>query len=854
MLAFAVAATGCDSGGGDGGSGGGGVGGDGGDGGVGGGGMGGDGGMGGSVAPGAVTADPEGAAFDPPTIEVTLSTDEGTPIYYTTDLTPVLDEEGNVQGTEYTGPITMGTTTVLKFLTGADDEYTAEQSEGYTLINNPIRAEWAMSGHGDITAEAWRHWDEDGEVPNRCARCHGNEATQPPPTPPFRGILEFAQTGENLLNAPLALGLDCVNCHETFPSIYADLAMYGGLEPIGFPSTAELSLYGPSNICMSCHQGRESGEDVKARIDADDGMGPYRFLNVHYYPAAAILFGGAAKGGFEYLGNSYRARNSFPSHPEPAKSGVPGDDFSTCVGCHMRLSGGVGIQHTWEPNLTYCQDCHTGDSFATLSGTPSQSYDAITELVPELYAEIQRYAAEEITGPEGEDGWPITYENHYPYFFDMNGGSYTQFDSNLLAAAYNYQVGLKDPAAFIHSGTYLQQILYDSIVDLGGSTTVAVLGRGELAIEGADIGLASKTQQWQLSAHGALETEPFRHWDEDYEPDGFTPAGISSSCTRCHSSAGFTQLAMGDATTSHYPTTGVDCWACHNQTDLFADPATRYSDLVTNPALEDIVFPSGDTASFDNNSNMCMACHQGRSSTVQVDDATPNGTEQSPVDYDSYNFINIHYYAAAATLFGTDVRGGYEYVLNTYSAQNAFPGIHAAEGRNLVDCVGCHMDGSLARSPAAPLQTEKHTFMPAIEDCTFCHSDTGGGFQDLSGAPGRNFRDVEQLKGDLLEAIEDYADVGGGLPNVSRVFYEGHTYPYWFKCDSDETCDNKVGASYGNRYTDFDFDMLTAAYNYGVSDKEPGGYIHNAAYIEQLLYDSTLLMGGTPTVTPPLRP
>jgi hypothetical protein len=48
--------------------------------------------------------------------------------------------------------------------------------------------------------------------------------------------------------------------------------------------------------------------------------------------------------------------------------------------------------------------------------------------------------------------------------------------------------------------------------------------------------------------------------------------------------------------------------------------------------------------------------------------------------------------------------------------------------------------------------------------------------------------------------------------------------------------------------------MLTAAYNYGVADKEPGGYIHNAAYIEQLLYDSTEVMGGTPSLTPPLRP
>jgi hypothetical protein len=525
----------------------------------------------------------------------------------------------------------------------------------------------------------------------------------------------------------------------------------------------------------------------------------------------------------------------------------------------MRLSGGVGVQHTWEPNIAFCNDCHDGATFDELEGTPSQSYDNIQILLPELYAEIQTYAADEI-------GVPIFYDaGAYPYFFKDNGmganfgNRYTDFDAALLKAAYNYQVGQKDPAAFIHSGTYLQQILYDSIVDLGGTSTVAVIGRGELTIDGADIGSASKTQQWQIAAHGALETEPFRHWDNEFEPDGFTPAPIPSSCTRCHSSAGFTEYAMGDSTTSHFPTTGVDCWACHNQTDLFADSATRYSDLVTNPDLEPIVFPSGDMATFNNNSNMCMGCHQGRNSTVQVDNATPNGTVQMPVDYPSYSFINIHYYAAAASLFGTDVRGGYEYLMKTYSGQNSFSGQHTTEGRNLVDCVGCHMDSSLGRDHNDPnnnrlRDTEKHTFLPVIEDCTFCHSDNGDRFQDLGGIVGVNFRNVEQLKGDLLDAIENYADVGGGLPNVSRVFYEGSTYPYWFKCDSDETCDNKLGANYGNRYTDFDFDMLTAAYNYAVSDKEPAGYIHNAAYIEQLLYDSTLLMGGAPTVTPPLRP
>ncbi|MDH3200492.1 MAG: chitobiase/beta-hexosaminidase C-terminal domain-containing protein [Myxococcales bacterium] len=844
ILALGVGVTGCGDGdGGTGGTGGGGTGG-GGTGGMGGGGMGGEGGSGGVV--GAVTATPPGTTFNP-TIEVTLSTMSGQPIYYTTDLSPVLDGDGNVQGTEYTGPITIdGQTTVLKFLTGTEGDYSAEQSEGYVFTETPIRTEWAKSGHGDITAEPWRRFDDGGAVSNRCAKCHGPQGNDDPP--PDVGLLEYLATGENTLSAPLPLGIDCVNCHQTFPTIYSNLAKFGlpngELEPVVFPSTEQVSLYGPSNICMTCHQGRESGKSVQDEIDADDGVGPYEFTNIHYYAAAASFFGSETDGGFEYAGQWYRPRNTFPSHP---------DTFSTCVGCHMTNAEG-GEMHTWIPAVDSCISCHGGTSFETLGGTPGQSYTNIQALLPELYSEIQDYAATVI-------GVPIVYDGR---FCNDNGepcgrsNSYEDFDAKLLPAAYNYQVALKDPNGFIHNGTYIQQLLHDSIVDLGGTPSVAVIGRGELTIEGTDIGMVSKTQQWQLSAHAAADTPPFREWDNTYLPDGYTPRGIQSpsgepvpgvsSCTRCHSTPGFEEYAMSNPTTVHFPTTTVDCWSCHNNNDLFANSETRYDVLGTNTALASIVFPSGDEASFGNASNICMGCHQGQNSTVQVDAATPNTVMQAPTDYDSYDFINIHYYAAAATLFGTDVRGGYEYGGNVYRGQNMFVGLHnpTPDGQTLVDCIGCHLNGAVD-----PADRQRHTFLPQVQDCNQCHS--GQAFQDLSGSPGDNFREIDILKEDLLAAIQAYATTGNpltGLPQDSPVFYNGDTYPYWFN-----GIEGMDPASYPNRYRDFDFDMLTAAYNFVTADKDPAGYIHNGGYIQQLLFDSICLMGGTPrVVTVPSRP
>jgi hypothetical protein len=167
-------------------------------------------------------------------------------------------------------------------------------------------------------------------------------------------------------------------------------------------------------------------------------------------------------------------------------------------------------------------------------------------------------------------------------------------------------------------------------------------------------------------------------------------------------------------------------------------------------------------------------------------------------------------------------------------------GLHnpTPDGQVLVDCVGCHLNSAIDAA-----DQKRHTFLPQVEDCNQCHS--GQAFNELSGSPSDNYVEINVLKQDLLEAIQDYAI--NGLPVASGVFYNGDSYPYWF---------NEGGpAIYPNRYRNFDFDMLTAAYNYVTSDKDPGGYIHNGGYHQQLLFDSICLMGGTPSViTVPGRP
>jgi len=852
---MAIAVMGCDSSDGDGGSGGtagdGGAGGDGGSGGTAGsGGMGGGtGGSGGGLDPCTEELCVDATPGDGTTFQGNLaveliargpgSTDAS--IYYTTDLTEP-DEISN----EYIGtPITISETTVLKYKAiapsgaggaggagggggggggeagagGAIPEtIEADGSAGYTLAEGAgteIYEQWASSGHGDMTGTPWRRWDP-GPVSNSCAQCHT-----------AFGFLDYAENGiVEGLDAP-SLGLECVACHTSSPSSYFNPS-FAALEPVAFPlneasgTDPSLSQFGSSNMCLVCHQGRESGQDVKNTIAA--GPGPYGFTNIHYYAAAASLFGTESQAGFEYGDNEYISRNTFPSHP---------DEFSTCEGCHMS-NAEDGEQHTWKPGLAMCQSCHGGDSFQSLGGSPAENYANIGtleqegSLAQELYAAIQDYADDTI-------GVGIFYDDGYPYFFieglpPERDNAYDRFDAKLLAAAYNLQVALKDPNGFIHNGSYIQQILYDSIVDLQGTPpTVAVIGRGDLTLDGSAIGTASKTQQWQLSGHGDSAGEPFRHWDADEE------GNIPASCTRCHNTNGFGEYAMGEATTSQLALSTVGCTTCHNQFNLYDNPETRYDASATNPALEPVEFPSGDTATLENASNICIGCHQGRSSGVNVAEAEsdPNDVVQNP-DYDSYDFINIHYHAAAATLFGGDVNGGYEYEGQQYRGANLF-GVHTQlpDAARLGDCVGCHMNADVA-------EAAKHTFLPKVADCNACHA--GSSFQTMRGSPRTNFEDIETLQNELLTAIQAYATTGD-LPVNSPIQYDSNAYPYWFQ--------GGVAPIYPNRYRDADFPMLTAMYNYHLTRLDPGGYIHNGIYAIELLYDSIVAMGGTPSVPRP---
>lgn len=678
----------------------------------------------------------------------------------------------------------------------------------------PFMEEWQSSGHANVGDTPFRYWDDATEnpdgVPTYCAKCHTTDGYQD-----YLGV-DGSEAGkvDVAVAADHAQGVQCVACHNA-GTISKTTVM--------FPSGVEITA-GDDVRCMECHQGRESkvsidkaiavfGEDVDvdavpAPVKDDAGKDvTLGFKNVHYYAAAATLYGGMTHGGYEYEGKAYDSKNTH----------VKG--YDSCIGCHN--------PHTLEVKVDQCATCH--EDVATVedlknvrmvSSTPDYDGDGNVEegmfyeiegLQGTLFAEIQKYATD-------KGGAALVYDPAaYPYFFvdtNANGtvdegeaafpNAYKNWTPRLLKAAYNYQVSLKDPGAFAHGNKYIVQLLVDSIEDLG-----------------ADVSKLARTD----AGHFAGDTLPFRDWD--FDNDGNPLYTVPFACVKCHTAEGLpTFLKDGGTTvvtsTGSTSTTGVQsmpssngflCTTCH----VDGAGGDRYS-------VASVVFPSGKTVSFGgkdadgafvaDDGNLCISCHMGRESTTSVN-AALKGKDTDTVDA-KIRFKNIHYFAAGATIFGGDVQGAYQYEGKAYVGQN----MHASEEGKVNKCQDCH---------------DVHALEPKVEACETCHETTdptavrGAATADYDGdgdvAEGVK-GEVDTLAEALFAQLQVYATANGGA-----IEYKSSAYPYFFGAD-------------GKSYATWTPRLLRAAFNYQYSQKDGGGYVHNNKYIIQIMIDSIEDLGG----------
>ena len=669
-------------------------------------------------------------------------------------------------------------------------EVPAEPSQTVS-VEVPFYDEWSASPHNDTEGEPFNHWNEDdpAEVPTDCAKCHS--------TPGYLEHLGADGSTPGVVDVPAPIGstVECVACHN---EVTLDKTS------VVFPSGIEIANLGDEARCMECHQGRASTVSVDQNI-ADAGLTEkldtvsedMGFSGIHYYAAAATQYGTLAKGGYEYAGQAYDARFDHVA------------EYNTCIECHD--------MHTLEIKLQECQACHTDvkttEDLANIRMNGSLvDYDGDGDMEEGVYYEIEGlrdllYGAMQTYSME-TSGKMIAYDDHtYPYFFidtDADGAlseaeavypnQFNAWTARLAKAAYNFQVSMKDTGRHAHGGKYIIQLLYDSIADLNTAIDTPV-----------DMTAANRIDH----GHFAGSEEAFRHWDAE---GGVVPG----SCAKCHSATGQPEFIAEGVVTSQPAANGLSCGTCHNDVQNF----TLYE-------VSSVRFPSGATVSFgerDSAANMCLNCHQGRESTVSVNRLIGDlpGDEVS----DSLRFLNIHYYAAGATLFGTEVKGAYEFDGREYTGFNEHVGTFNS-------CTECH---------------DTHALQIVIEDCGECHegADSLEGLRtirmtdvDYDGdgdvAEGV-YGEIDTMRERLYAAIQAYAVEFTGTP----ILYDAHAYPYWF---ADTDGNGRVNDEEGG-FASWTPNLLRAAYNYQDSQKDPGAFAHNSSYVLQILYDSIQAVHG----------
>jgi len=691
-----------------------------------------------------------------------------------------------------------------------------------------IKPIFAASGHADAAALAFTDWDEADpkEVPVSCAKCHTSA-----------GYQDFIADGK--VDAAVPAGpsgtLECATCHN-------DTAQ--AMTSVTFPSGIVVENLGPEAICMTCHQGRQSKVSVDKKItdfavtDVDAVVAPikdadgkdvfFTFPNVHYFAAGGTLYGGQVKMGYEYEGKLYDAKTQH----------VGG--FDTCLGCHD--------SHSLEVKVEACSECHEGvvaveDLKNIREPSSVQDYDGdgdaaegvafeIAGLQETLLASIQAYAKEVA-------GKGITYDTAtHPYWFvdedgdgkpDQKDGkavAYNAFTARLMKATYNYQVSVKDPGAFAHGGKYIIELLVDSIEDINASEKLTT-----------KFDATTLTREDTGHFNGARET--WRHWD--FDADGNPVYTVEAACAKCHSGSALPMVLAGET----IPEAGVPagnglmCLTCHDGANF--------------PALiagKEVTMPSGKAVSFGEGaaSNLCIECHQGRTSKMTIDKkieqfAAADKLDEvvAPITVDGkevkFSFSNAHYLGIAAMWFGTDAQGFYEYEGKTYVGTNPHVVVNDKPG-----CVGCH---------------DAHTGAPDEESCKACHGEvavddirgmSSTGDYNGNGDTAEGIRsEYRALRDVLYVELQKYAKTTAG----TGITYNPDVYPYWFvDANGDDKADEVDGKTVA--YSSWTPRLMKAAYNFNFMRKNPGAGVHNGKYAIQILIDSIEDLGGD--VTKYVRP
>ncbi len=273
-----------------------------------------------------------------------------------------------------------------------------------TIITGKETA-WAESMHGTGTAYV-------RGASASCAGCHSGGA--------FSAMVAAGLAPDEVeAGDPNPTRQDCRACHNIHTTYTADDWSLETVEPVDLYAFEGVTFDGGSgNLCANCHQPRRVMEAADGIVNVSSThWGP------HHGPQAAMLLG---------VGGAGEVEGSESDHVRWV------DD--TCVTCHTGDDN-----HSFEPSLAVCQECHEEAENFDIDGYQTQVDELVVVLQEALVAKGM------LEGDEVDGFHPVV-------------GEYPEAEA---AALWNYiLIVIEDGSHGVHNGPYTVALLEASIAAL----------------------------------------------------------------------------------------------------------------------------------------------------------------------------------------------------------------------------------------------------------------------------------------------------------------------------------------------------------------------------------------------------
>lgn len=377
-----------------------------------------------------------------------------------------------------------------------------------------INKDWYNSGHAARESDGpWAYYNWSA-MPG-CQKCHTTSGFAAFATKNEAGQMYVAAT-----DAPLKADtnwkpemITCIGCHTTNydggrrnpKAITADYN-FNGVRAT-FPGEFSSINPGDSNICITCHEGRESGESLNAVTDFSN----WSFIDAHYLAVAGLMYAKSGFTGFTDASTPVFFNDAVGTYGQSLTSDTDGglltsthrklgtpalvgdinnpaaftrgnyDSMGPCVTCHMQAAGQARRKTSHTLSIDFnaakevCINCHAGevDNAGMLS--------SFLEGQSGVFQDALNLAVGQLLSRQG-----ISYSDEYPYFFDerlplvagskqavtdwTRGTNNQAFGKKVMGAAFNISLLKHEPAAYAHARTYARRLLYDTIDFLDDGT------------------------------------------------------------------------------------------------------------------------------------------------------------------------------------------------------------------------------------------------------------------------------------------------------------------------------------------------------------------------------------------------